>query len=250
MNTYFRQGFEKTSTPKWVKLFQQGKLSTKSLRRAATKLKLNPREIEPIGSGVESVVHKVTHPKAGIAVQKTFNTKSPFYSKGVLEDKIKLLEEHKKNRLFAKYLGRKSGKPVIYQEYVKPGKVPKHLKRKIGQRTRRSADKIKDPMRFGDLHEGNIVQGRSGKKIVDFLPVGGKNFKKLPMTKHYARITKIQEDIMKAPSERKRTALYNKNKDLIEKLNNKGTSFSRRVEHTLSENKSSPNAVMRRAHGQ
>jgi hypothetical protein len=118
MNSVFKAAFEKTAITKMVKMFRAGKIGLPSVAKASKKLQLKPRQLKHLGGGVEGQAHLVTHPKAGLAVQKTYNIGSPTFNPKMIKAKNKMMT--KNPEVFAKHLGSKKGKPVDYYEYV-PG---------------------------------------------------------------------------------------------------------------------------------
>jgi len=182
MNSFW-QGFEKRAAPRWIKLLRKGELTIDQAANVAKKLRLNPRSVTglPTAKGSEAVSTLVTHPDAGLAMQKAFDPESPLYSKGLLDQRINVAKKLEDHPSMAKYLGKhRRDVPVVYQEFVKgPTLSEKFKAQTIKGSKSKNMPILKDLNRtakkrgVGTLHDlnlSNVVIGETGPKVVDFLP--------------------------------------------------------------------------------
>ena len=174
----------KLATPKYIKLLRAGKLSQKAVSGVAKELHLSPREIKLIGSGNESMAHLVTHPEAGLAVQKSFNFKNGILTPKGFQKKVEVMQALNDNPSFAKLLGTKENRGVLYQEYVDAVKNAagnlsnKELKQrkqavKAGiSAAKKSVAHLYPDVKMSDMiyTGGNILHDGLRDKVVDFLP--------------------------------------------------------------------------------
>jgi hypothetical protein len=248
-------------------MYRAGKIGLKSVSKAAKKLKMKPRELKDIGAGAESINHLVTHPKAGVAVQKTFNPRSAYFSHDTFEKKVKIMKDLKKNKSFAKYLGRKKKKPVIYQEYIKEKpKVKKGFGDSIDAQHRKNTGTLtKAEQSFesrknqaikkhhlADINKNpsNAISSKKGKKIIDFL-VTDKTMKGSPMGRTYSshlRFDKTRPIIKSVGEQRTFVPKRDSVKKGIKFLKAERKMRKAKRRH-IYEIKNNPMAIMRRAHG-
>jgi hypothetical protein len=171
----------KVAITKMVKMLRQGDLGLQQVANASKKLNLAPRQLykNPLGQGAEGVAHLMSHPTAGLAVQKTYNPSGSIFSPELLNTKIKMYEAIGNNPLFAKYLGRKPNAPVTYHEYVAGTPGFEGAKKSMNRGSildyfrANNAAKGVTGHGIGDvINPGNVIGASAGPKIIDFLPKG------------------------------------------------------------------------------
>jgi len=168
---------------------RKGILSISNAAKATKKLKLKPRLLKTLGTGMEGTANLMTHPVHGTAVNKIFNPKSQLFNKGLIHDKAKILKKMK-GKGYPLYYGKGSGKNSITMEYIQRGSgdILDDIMDFTPQRIRAALKiKAKTFMRTGKLTSDyirnplNMIKTPSGKyKVIDFLPIT-KNLRQTPM---------------------------------------------------------------------
>jgi len=177
--------------------FQRGTINLKSITKASKGLKLRPRFLKTLGTGVEGTANLMSNPTHGTAVNKIFNPKSPIFHAGLISDKINIMKKMK-GRGHPIYYGKGTNNNSILMEYIqgKPGggginTIPYGIKPDI--KATLAGLKIKGDtfLRTGKVtsdyalnNHSNIIRMANGNyKVIDFIP-HTKNLKKTPMAIH------------------------------------------------------------------
>ncbi len=169
--------FSKTASTALIRQARKGLVSVEAAGAAAKKLDLKPRTLsrqwDPIGMGFESVVHLSTHSKSptGLAAQKT-HFEGFLFSPKTFDKKVKVLETHKSNPIFAKHLGSKGR--TTYQEHIpeyKPSLAKRVVDKVFGKRKyKKFLSKIPGGLTDIKRNPGNIRRDPKGNwRIMDFL---------------------------------------------------------------------------------
>ena len=195
---YIQGYMDKESAPRWVKMFQQGKLSPFQVAKLSKRLGLNARTLQMINPysfeksrGLEGMAHLTSHPKAGLAVMKTYDPTGLFYNPEYLMSKVRA---HKRlpADIAARFLNVHKTRPAVYSEYIMPnmpagqiGNLRQFMAPSSGATSaaastatnyQRVADSLKRSglkYTISDLKGDNMINN----KIVDFILLNKKFYK-------------------------------------------------------------------------
>lgn len=207
-----KAGLDKEAAPRAVKEWLAAKAAKdvdtqKAIQGAYAELKLNPRHLRDLGRGEEGLAMHMLGGQtpagvpvpAGELVQKIYDPKG-YVARGdllqrVLVDKQRIVDAAKKTpegkATFADMYGHERLGPnrfVSYHEYIKPENNfsyldERHYGPRVGTRLR-LGDRVAAVGRAAGLdvadavdvngvyNPGNIIRGKDGVKVIDFIPAG------------------------------------------------------------------------------
>ena len=179
MNPFFEE-LEKISSPKWIKMLQEKRLSLSKARGISRKLGLPTRQYKKIGQGAEASVHKGINQGDLVAVKNYLHMEPGMREiHRTIPTRESITQMKKmKGRILPRFIKKIKGKPIVIKEYVK-GRTLKNLDEIGGTNTTRRVSEIvhrKTGIGLTDLERDNILITKDGKwKIIDWITTKDSN---------------------------------------------------------------------------
>lgn len=178
--------FEKIGRTAFITQIAKGKISTNKAIKMYKSLPAEMQKVRKIrkeGRGAEGIADLVLHPnKTGVAIQKGYDPKTPFFHVDTLKDKEVILENFGGKHGLVNFYGKHpKNERVHYTEYIKNKPVDVQTarieRRDTIQNIRNLSDDLEKTPRFSQ--DGMIKDVLSNKenmindKIIDFMPPKG-----------------------------------------------------------------------------